>query len=162
LPPNLPEAWGSEITTARTILDALSTKAGNPLPWAIVRQAIEGAFAAHYLERTLDSGPWPCDLGGAPAVLVRLPVASPPPQPPKPVQPPTPPKKGSLTAAASLRPHQVQELAEQIPALTKAAVGLDISFYLGIEISNSSALPEEVIEKINQVLQQVSDELKLG
>jgi hypothetical protein len=161
LPPNLPEAWGSEITTARTILDALSTKAGNPLPWAIVRQAIEGAFAAHYLERTLDSGPWPCDLGGAPAVLVRLPVATLPPQPPTPAPTPTPPKSGNLTAAASLRAHQVQELAEQMPALTKAAVGLDISFYLGIEIGNSPALSEEVIEKINQVLQQVSEELKL-
>jgi hypothetical protein len=88
-------------------------------------------------------------------------VATLPPQPPTPAPTPTPPKSGNLTAAASLRAHQVQELAEQMPALTKAAVGLDISFYLGIEIGNSPALSEEVIEKINQVLQQVSEELKL-
>jgi hypothetical protein len=162
LPPNLPEAWVSEITTARAILDALSTKIGKPLPWAIVRQAIEGAFAANFLERPLDSGPWPCDLGGALAVRVRLPLASPPPPPSTPpVSPPAPAKTGALSAAASLRTHQVQELAEQLPALTKAAVGLDLSFYLGIEIKRSPALSEEVIEKINQVLQQVSEELKL-
>jgi hypothetical protein len=163
LPPNLPEAWGNEITTARTILDALSTKAGKQLPWVIVRQAIEGAFAAHFLDRTLDSGPWPCDLGGASSVRVRLPVAAALAPPPA-VQPPPPPptEKGSLRAAASLRAHQVQELAEQLPALTKAAVGLDISFYVGIEIKHSLALTEEAIEKLNQVLQQVSNELKLG
>ena len=40
---NLADAWTGETTTALAIADALSVKAGKPLPWATVRAAIDGA-----------------------------------------------------------------------------------------------------------------------
>ncbi|GAC1463048.1 MAG: hypothetical protein PVSMB2_27690 [Ktedonobacteraceae bacterium] len=53
MPDALPEAWnGQAETTALAISDALATKLGKVLPWAIVREAIDGTFKARWLERT--------------------------------------------------------------------------------------------------------------
>ena len=46
-------------------------KAGKPLPWATVRAAIDGACQGRLLERTEDSGPWPCDYAGAAKVKLK-------------------------------------------------------------------------------------------
>src|SRR5258708_4345376 len=73
LPTNLPEAWNGETTTALDIANALSTKTGKMLPWFTVREAIDGAFRARLLERTIDSGSWPCDYAGATALKICLP-----------------------------------------------------------------------------------------
>ena len=64
LPSTLPNAWGGEETTAHAVAEALSAKLGKPLPWATVRAAIDGACRGRLLERTEDSGPWPCDYAG--------------------------------------------------------------------------------------------------
>ena len=69
----LPEAWSGEVTTALTIAAVLSKRAGKTLPWAVIQTALNGAFHAHLLERTLDSGPWPCDYAGAGSVRLRAP-----------------------------------------------------------------------------------------
>ena len=71
LPANLPDAWTGGTSTALAIADALSVKAGKPLPWATVRAAIDGACQGRYLERTEDSGPWPCDYAGAAKVMLK-------------------------------------------------------------------------------------------
>lgn len=46
------------------IWPALSANLGRPLPWIILRKALDQAFQIGVLERTLDSAAWPCDLGG--------------------------------------------------------------------------------------------------
>jgi hypothetical protein len=56
LPPSLPDAWQRETTTALAISASLSKKAGLTIPWRRVRDAIDGAYRARYLETTLDSG----------------------------------------------------------------------------------------------------------
>ncbi len=84
----LPDAWSGETTTALAIADALSAKAGKPLPWATVRTAIDGAFQGRLLERTLESGPWPCDVAGA--GQVKLKCASKPDLPRRPHNRPAP------------------------------------------------------------------------
>ena len=61
-----------EVTTAHAITEALSAKAGKPLPWSTVRAAIDGAFQGRLLERTVESGPWPCDFAGAKQVKVKV------------------------------------------------------------------------------------------
>lgn len=154
LPQLLPEAWPGETATARNIADALSTKAGQPLPWVIVQRAIDGAFAARFLEREIDSGPWPCDVAGASGVRIRLPVVAPPPPPP-----PPPPSPGTLRAGAELQMHEIQDLSDQIGELTKATVGLNLKFYLGIELSGAPV--DSVVEQINKILQTVTPKLKL-
>ena len=65
LPANLSDAWREDVTTALALSLTLSKKQGKPLPWPVVSKAIAGALSAHYLERTIDSGQWPCDYAGA-------------------------------------------------------------------------------------------------
>jgi hypothetical protein len=77
LPENLPEAWSEDTTTALTIAVALSKKMGKTLPWMTVQKAIDGACRARFLERTPDSGSWPCDFTRAPSVKLRVPREEP-------------------------------------------------------------------------------------
>ncbi len=83
-PSNLPEVWSGETTTALAIAVALSKKAGTNLPWATVRQALDGAIRGRMLETAIDSATWPCDYVAAQNVKLRLPIAPPPPLPPRP------------------------------------------------------------------------------
>ena len=70
---NLPDAWRNGTTTALAVSTALSKKVGKTLPWATVREALDGALRARLLERTPDSGPWPCDYVGAEALKLQVP-----------------------------------------------------------------------------------------
>lgn len=65
LPDNLPEVWSSGTTTALAVYQALIQKAGHPLPWLTVRDAIEGAFRARRFELTTASQSWPCNFASA-------------------------------------------------------------------------------------------------
>ena len=82
LPDRLPDAWRDGTTSALAITAALSAKVGKPLPWKLVRDALDGAFTSHYLERTVDLKPWPCDYGDAQWIKVRVPKDVPPLPPP--------------------------------------------------------------------------------
>jgi hypothetical protein len=155
LPENLPEAWRDGTTTALGICTAVSRRVGKTLPWAIVRAAIDGAVRTQQLECTTDSGPWPCEFAGAQNVKLRLPSA-----PPRPERP-TPPKPGTRVAEADLRPNEIQDLADQIGEITKAAVGLDLRFHLRVEITGDAEIPEDTISAINVLLREVSEDLRL-
>ncbi|MCR4442858.1 MAG: DUF499 domain-containing protein [Peptococcaceae bacterium] len=157
LPNNLPEAWPSPETTALAILVALSGKAGQNLPWATVREAIAGALRARMLERTVDSGDWPCDFSGARNVKMRVPEVVSPSTPP-----PPPPKPGVKVAEAELRPNEIQDLADVIGELVAATVGLELTFKLRVELAGTPELPDEVVARVNELLAGVADTLKLG
>ncbi len=77
-------------------------------------------------------------------------------------EPFTPKPKGLLVAEATLEANDIQELADQIPDITKAAVGNDLKFSLRIEFGGETAPAPEAVEKINVLLAEVSGELKLG
>jgi hypothetical protein len=153
LPDRLPEAWKAEVTTALAIATALSNKIGKPLPWKIVFDALDGAFKSRYLERTVDSKAWPCDFGDAQWIRVRVPVSMPPPPPPP------PPPSDNFVAEAELQPNEIQDLADEMGNLLGSAAGYDIRFSLRIEASGKT--PNEVIDKINEVLGDVSKNLFL-
>jgi len=144
----LPEAWSGEITTALGVAAALSQRAGKTLPWAIVQRALDGAFHAHLLERTLDSGPWPCDYAGAGSVRLRVPGDVPPPPPP----PPPPLKPGVFVAEAELTPTEMQDLGEALPDLMAAAAGCGLKFRVRVEVGSAKPPDEEMVAKMNQVL----------
>src|SRR5262249_3342514 len=138
LPAQVPAAWGGDgTTTAAALADALSAKAGRPLPWPTVRAALTGAFQGRLLERAVGRGPWPCHRAGAAAGPVQVPgrkagggTATPdvvvPPEPP--------PRPGVRVARADLRPNQLQDLADQVGELTRLAVGFDLKLSLTIEL----------------------------
>jgi hypothetical protein len=160
LPAQLPAAWGGgEVTTGLAILEGLSQQAGKPLPWPLVRAALNAAFQTRLLERAVDSGPWPCDLAGAAHVRARVPG--------KPhvelaviKQVEVPKRSGLLVAEADLRPSQVQDLADQLGELTKAVVGYDLKLRLRIELGGAKAVPPELVARLNALLSEVANEMQ--
>ena len=50
---------------------------------------------------------------------------------------------------------------ENVSELTRAAIGLDLKFLLRVELGSNPPPPEEAVVKINQLLQEVSEQLKL-
>lgn len=148
----MPEAWSGEITTALAITVALSNRAGENLPWPAVRRALDDAFRVHFLERLPDSGPWPCPYPGAQNVKVRVPGTPPPPPPP-------PPKPGVRVAEARLQTHEIQDLADSLGDLGKVTAGYELQFSVRIELGGDP--PDDVVERANDVLAEVSGELNL-
>jgi len=149
----LPDAWSIGKTTALGIGTSLSKKAGKILPWITVRDAIDGALNARFLELTEDSGPWPCDFSGAKKVKIRMPKEAPPSTPT-----PTP---GLFIAKADLEPSQIQDLADQIPEITKTAAGRKLKYHLRIELKADDEAAPEIANKLNKFLKNVSDDLQL-
>jgi hypothetical protein len=154
VPDTLPDAWDEDTTTALSISVALTPKAGKTVPWATVRQAIDGALKARYLETTEESGDWPCDLTAAKKVILRVPKDAPPPKPPK-------PEPGVRSAEAVLRTDQIQDLADVIGEVAAAAVGQELTFKLHVALGGGSPPPEDVLAKVNEILAGVSEDLRL-
>jgi len=154
LPASLPEAWPEQQTTAAVIATILSQRKGKILPWVAVSDAIDGALRARMLERTLDSGIWPCDWPGASSVKLRVPTEAPPPPPP-------PPPRGVLVAEAELRPNELQDLAEEVGNVVSAAAGHQLRFVLRVELGETPPPALEIVKKIDEALGRVSGKLRL-
>jgi len=154
LPENLPEAWSDQRSTGLSVSVALSKEVGKTLPWVTVREAIDNGFKARMIELSMDSGPWPCDFSGAKNVKIILAKE-------KPLPPPPPPPPGVLVAEAELQPNQIQDLAEQVADIKKAAVGLDLKFRIHIELGGVQSSSDEPVVQINQILVEIADELRL-
>jgi hypothetical protein len=154
LPENLPEAWVHKNTTALGLVSALSNKLGKTLPWITVKEGIDGALKARFVELSDNSSPWPSDLTGANSVRLRIPTEAPPPPPPSP-----PP--GVLVAEAYLEPSQIQDLADQIPEITRTAAGQDLKYHVRLELKEDEKTTADVVKQLNELLKDVSDKLKL-
>lgn len=153
LPQNLPAAWSQNMTTAAGLATALSTEAGKPLPWAIVMRAIEGAIQGRLLERTGDSGAWPCDWAGASQVKLRVPTTDFPPPPP-------PPPSKRFSAEAEVTSGELQDLADNLSELIKAAAGLDLSIVLRLELGDDAKPTPAQLAKLNEVLRSACGQLQ--
>jgi hypothetical protein len=111
----LPNAWKDGQTTALALSVALSAQGGRPVPWSVMRQAIEDAIKSRWLELVPGSGAWPCDVAGASAVILKQPaaVSEPPPGPY------TPRPQGIYHASATLEASAFQDLVEVLPDLLR-------------------------------------------
>ena len=154
LPQNLQAAWAQELTTAAAIASALSAAQGKQIPWPIVSTAIEGAIRGRLLERTEDSGQWPCDWTGAAKVRLRIPDAVPP------TQPPLLPPSGRIYAEAELEPAELQDLVDGLGDIVKAGAGLDLRFVIRVELSEETTDSEQVAT-VNEALAKVSAKLRI-
>ena len=67
----------------------------------------------------------------------------------------------SPRAEAVLEADRVQDLADQVPELLKAAVGNELRFTVRIEVGGTTAPSPEAVEKINDLLAEVSEDLRL-
>ena len=152
---SIPDAWKDSKANALAIATALSTKRGVNLPWSTVQTAIEDGIRARWIELSSESAAWPCDLASAQQVIFQVPsTAREEPSEPKP--------RGLLMAEDVLEANGIQDLAEQIPELTKAAVGTPLKFNIRIEFGGETTPDPEAVEKINELLAEVSDKLKLN
>ncbi len=70
----LPEAWKDSRTSAIALSAALATKAGRPIPWTVLRRAIDDAIKSRWIELDPTSGVWPCDLSGASGIILKQPA----------------------------------------------------------------------------------------
>ncbi len=169
LPAKLPSGWDDGVTTAASLSEALSEQYGQPLPWATVRQAINGAFQAAYMKRTVDSGAWPTDRAGAEQVKIQLPEEGTVPKPAAGSQyPKSPPESGFSRepgvryTSADLEVDEIQNLADEVSELVNAAAAYGIRFHLRIEAGADEPLPEGVAARLNEILAAISEKLQFG
>ena len=161
VPDKLPNAWSDGTATALTIASALSSVKGKTLPWITVRKVIDDALKVRLVERSEDSGPWPCEFSEAAKVTLRVPSPDVPlVEPPVPPTPPVAP--GTLVARAQLRPDEIQNLSECMGDLIKATAGLDLKFDVRIELSGVGEIADETVHKVNDLLANVADGLQLA
>ena len=183
LPENLPAAWSNGTTTALAITQALTQKTGQPLPWKIVQEAIEGAFRARRFQLTANSQDWPCDYSRAASIKFQLPqstqltqITPPPSELPSILQPSASenlsstyennvsivqPRSNTRVAAAYLETHELQDFADKIADIKNAAAGIDLKFKVQLELGGDSAPSDEVTSRINEILQEISENLEL-
>lgn len=153
LPAAIADAWQGNATTALALTVILSKRAGKTLPWTTIRDAVDAALRLRMLELTADAGPWPCGFAGAQTIRLRRPTEAPP---------PPPPPMGRLVADAELRPNEIQDLADQIAAVVKAAAGLELRFRVRVELGGERPPSPEVVAKINKLLRAIKEEFQLG
>ena len=150
----IPEAWQDDQANVSVVSDALSRQFGKPLPWLILREAVDAGLQGRWFELSPDSGPWPCDYSGARNVVIKTPgKESLPPPPP-------PPPRGALTAEATLEANGIQDLADQVHEIVRAAVGNNLRFNVRIELGGETTPPADVVNEINALLAEVSDDLR--
>jgi hypothetical protein len=155
----LPDAWEGQSATALSIATALHQKQGVNLPWTVVRDVIDAALRASFVELDTDSSPWPCELAGAQTIKLKMPSGGPPKPKPKPAV-----KPGMFAAEAELEPNQIQDLGDLIPELLKlkAKANLNMKFHLRFEAGNESQPPDQaVIDEINKLLEGVQEGFEL-
>lgn len=125
------------------------------MPWLTVHKAVEGALAASLLELTPDSGSFPCLVSASSTVKLKERSGASPPPPP-----PTPPS-GAVTATSDLKTNEVQDLADVVSEIAKAAAGHDLKFQLTVTLGGKDPVPVEIVERINGILKEISSELEL-
>lgn len=158
---NLPGAWQENMSNGLSIATALSVKANRTLPWKTVRDVINGALQARFLELAEGSHEWPCDLSSAQFVKFKEYKVD--------YDRDTGNDTGReranvLTAKSELEPVQVQDLADLIPQLLniKARTNIALKFIVKIEIGDGEEKPsEETVQEINLLLESVKEDFSL-
>ena len=154
LPEAIADAWVSDEANVTAISTALAIQEGNPIPWTVLRKAIDDAIAARWLEVVLGSGTWPCDAAAAKEVKLRTPIG--------PVVPPEPVTTKVYEASARLEPSELQDLVDVLHEIVQASVGERLEFRLAIQLGDGVRdVPTETVDKINTLIHDVSPELRL-
>ena len=157
---SIPEAWKDGKTNALAIATALSAKLDVNLPWSTVLSAIGSAIRARWLEPTTDSAEWPCDFAGAQHVIFQVPTGDAR-DGEKPLYGSGSDSRALPRAEAVLEADRIQDLADQVPELLKAAVGNDLKFTVRVEVGGESTPSPEAVQRINELLAEVSEDLQI-
>lgn len=157
---SVPEAWKDGQTSALALSVAFSTKIGQPVPWIVLRHAIDDAIKGRWIKSAPDSGPWPCEMAAASTITLKQPAATGSSVgvgvgggAPKP--------KGAYTSSAALEPAALQDLVEALPDIVNAAAGISLRFQLQISLGGGESLASSKVEEINTLLGSVNPELRV-
>ncbi len=131
----------------------MSAEHGKPLPWATVSAAIDSALRGRLLERTPDSGHWPCGWPEAADVRLRVPVGPPPPPPPTPQRP---------YAEAELQPSELQDLVDGLPDILKAGAGLDLRFKVRLDVGQDIKPDDQRLLELNEAIGKAVGKLRIS
>lgn len=172
MPAQLPDAWQEEVTTADLIASTLAKKLGEPLPWTVVRTVLDHAFATRTLDRTKDSGEWPCDVAGAKAVKIAVMKK----ETDRTETPVEPVKTGGsrstevreegrtldrkMVASAALDAMEVQNLGRKVAELKKLTVGRDLRITVSISFDGKN-MSAESLGEVKALLAEISPGLVL-
>lgn len=152
MPNAVADAWVAGETNVTAVTTALAGQEGNPLPWTVLRQSIDAAITAGWLEVVPGSGTWPCDLAAATEVKLRTPSKTPP--------PPSGPEV--YLGSARLQPNELQDFTDALDEIVKAAVGVGLEFRLEIQLGDEARnVPTGTVDKINEPIGNVCPELQL-
>jgi len=143
----LPSAWNEGSTNGFALAQAASQSRGVTLPWPLVRDGIQRAVGSQWLELEPDSGPVDCDYSEAGRILLTLPGEDAPPPVPLP-----------SAAAVELEADQIVDLADYMPELQLKGAGFNLRFR--VEVVLDDGLPAAAREEVDQLLQEISAELK--
>jgi hypothetical protein len=163
LPETLPNAWKDGNTTALSIATALSQKQAAALPWKTIRDVIQAALTARFLEHAPGSGLWPCDYPAAQAVKLKLSPQQT--QAGGGAQPAYDASNKLLTGATTFEPGALQNLAEIAPELLsiKAKTGVPIHLHLRIEAGDGKDRPpQKVADQVNETLAKFKKDFKVS
>jgi hypothetical protein len=152
----IPDAWNDGQTNAYAIVTALSSKRGLNFPWSTVKKAIDDAIRTQWLEVASENATWPTDLSGAQHAVFQTPKGVPP------IRDPLLDYFPGMAAEAALEVYEIQDLAEKISDIAIAAVGCDFKVKVRIELGGDAEPNKEVVDKINLLLAEVSEDLQLG
>ncbi len=179
LPENLPDAWSDlpaaqagdaaqagKQATALSIATALSQEFGQTLPWKTVKDVIAASLNARFTELDATSGDWPCDYPAAQSIILKVATG-------RGGVPGHPgfggfggsvPSPKCLIATAELEPSEIQDLGDLVPKLLeiKAKADVPIKFKVQIELGDGKDTPpQNIVDEVNALLEELKDELHL-
>lgn len=158
LPEALAGSWQDGRTTALSLTAALSQRAGRALPWATVRSAIDDALRMRLLEQAGAGVAWPCDYAAAGSVVLQL--ASPEKAdaaPPGGAAVPVTPSNMRVSATASLKANQLQDLTDVLPELLRASAGQELTFNVAVALKGAQRPADDVVKALNEVLRKAGE-----
>jgi len=155
----VPEAWTDGQTTAYALSVALSQQIGHPVPWAVLRGAIDSAIRCRWLELVPGSSAWPCDSANASTLTLRRPAA-PELGEGRPGES-IPRRSGTYLSTAELGPEALQDLVEVLPDIVRGAAGLPLQFQLTVTLGDGADVRPDVVATINELLQNINSDLVL-
>ena len=113
------------------------------------------AFRLGLLERMLLSKEWSADLGGASGVE----IVSSKLEKGKETSSAT---YGAKVAAAEFETNEIQDLADCVSAIKKAAAGQQLRFNISVELGDKTTVPQGVIDQVKALLAKVKAGWELG
>lgn len=162
LPENLPAAWKADLSTGLSIASALCMKTGRNLPWKTIKDVINAALNARFLEHAGDPGLWPCEFPSAQLVKFKVKTLT------------KEDRQGEnskgygekvFTAKAELDSSEIQDLGDLVAELLKikAKVNVPIRFMVQIELGDGSTLPpREAAIELNNILKKIKEDFQFS